>query len=196
LKEITMTLLSRRIVRSLVGIGIATAALGGGLAGTSAAAPATPQAAAVTTYTETSLNLGKRLTVSDAGTVIAAPPAAGDVGQRWVEPGRSVVVGGVNKHGFELQPSGNTTKCITDMGANLRVELKGCNGTPAQVWQWVFGRQVGGLNYMFWINALSGRKLMFDTFTGEGAFPSFTVIASTKNFNSGTAGEACQLWTD
>ncbi|GIJ61277.1 hypothetical protein [Virgisporangium aurantiacum] len=191
-----MTLLRHRIVRSLVGFGIATAALGGGLAGTAAAAPATPQAAAVVTYTETSLNLGQRLTVSNAGTVIAAPPAAGDAGQRWAEPQRTTVVGGVTKFGFALQPSDNTTRCITDMGANLRVELRACNGTPAQVWQWVFGRQVGGLSYMFWINALSGRKLMFDTFTGEGAFPSFTVIASTKNFTAGTAGEACQLWND
>lgn len=188
-----MTLLRHRIVRSLVGFGIATAALGGGLAGTAAAAPATPQ---VITYTETSLNLGKRLTVSSAGTIIAAPPAPGDAGQRWAEPERTALVGGVTKFGFALQPADNTTRCITDMGPNARVELKSCNGTAAQVWQWVFGRQVDGLNYMFWINALSNRKLMFDTFTGEGAFPSFTVIASTKNFASGTAGEACQLWTD
>ena len=191
-----MTLFSRRIARSLVGIGIATAALVGGLAGTAAAAPATPQAAAVTTYTETSLNLGKRLTVSNTGTIIAAPPASGDFGQRWVEPGRTVVVGGVNKFGYELRPSGNSTTCITDVGANQRVQLHGCNGSATQVWEWVFRRNVAGLNYQFWINAQTGRKLMFDMPTGEGPFISFTVIASTKTFNFGTAGEACQLWTD
>jgi hypothetical protein len=191
-----MTMLSRRIVRSVVGVGIAGAALVGGLAGTAAAAPATPEAAAATTYTETSLNLGKRLTVSNSGTVIAAPPAANDLGQRWVEPARSVVVGGVGKWGYELRPSGSTGLCITDVGANLRVQLQGCNGSATQVWQWIFGRTVNGLSYQFWINAQTNNKLMFDSFTNEGAFPSFTVIASNKNFNAGTAGEACQLWTD
>jgi hypothetical protein len=191
-----MTLSTRRIARSLAGLGIATAALVGGLAGAAAAAPATPQAAAVTTYTETSLNLGKRLTVSNTGTIIAAPPASGDFGQRWVEPSRYVVVGGVGKIGYELRPSGDSDTCITDVGANQRVQLQGCNGSATQVWQWVFGRKVAGLNYMFWINAQTGHKLMFDMFTGEGPFPSFTVIASNKNFNSGTSGEACQLWTD
>jgi len=194
-----MRMLSRRIALSLVGFGIGTAALVGGLAGTAAAAPAapaTPQAAAAVTYTETSLNLGRRLTVSNTGTIIAAPPAAGDVGQRWVEPGRVVVVGDVSKLGFELRPAGNSSTCITDVGANQRVRLQACNGATTQVWQWIFGRTVNGLNYQFWVNAQTGRKLMFDAPTGEGPSVSFTVIASTKNFNPGTAGEACQLWTD
>lgn len=195
-----MTELTRPIVRSLAGIGIAAAALVGGTAGTAAAAPPTPpvtgSAAAVTTYTETSLNLGKRLTVSNSGTVIAAPPAAGDFGQRWVEPGRSVVVGGVTKFGYELRPSGNQSTCITDVGADLRVKLQSCNGAAKQVWQWVYERTVAGLNYQFWINAQTGRKLTFETPTGEGPFISFTVIASTRTYNSGTGGEATQLWTD
>jgi hypothetical protein len=196
LREMTMTLFSRRIAHSLIGIGVATAALFGGLAGTAAAAPATPQAAAPITYTETSLNSAKRLTVSNSGTIIAAPPVAGDFGQRWVEPSRTVVVGGVSKFGYELRPSGNQGNCITDVGANLRVQLQSCNGAAKQVWQWVFEREFNGLRYQFWINAQTGRKLMFDAPTGEGPFISFTVIASNKNFNSGTAGEACQLWTD
>lgn len=191
-----MTLSTRRIARCLAGISIATAALASGLPGTAAATPATSQAASATTYTETSLNLGKRLTVSNTGTIIAAPPASGDFGQRWVEPSRSVVVGGVSKSGWELRPSGNSSTCITDVGANQRVQLKMCNSSTTQVWQWVFQRSVNGLRYQFWINAQTGRKLTFDTPTGEGPFVSFTVIASTKSFFPGTAGEATQLWTD
>ena len=64
-----------------------------------------------------------------------------------------MVVGGVSKIGYELQPSGNTTKCITDVGANQRVQLQGCNGSATQVWEWVFRREVSGLRYQFWINA-------------------------------------------
>jgi hypothetical protein len=53
---------------------------------------------------------------------------------------------------------------------------------------------VNGKSYFFWENADTGRRLMLDKFTSEGAFPSFTVIASTLKPNAGTAAEASQLF--
>jgi hypothetical protein len=193
-----MSLLSRWIGRwvAVLGMVVAAAAMVGGLSGAASAAPTTPQAAATTTYTETTLNLGLRLTVSNANTIIAAPKLTGDFGQRWVETYHYVTVNGVGKGGWDLRPSANTTNCITDMGANQRVKLQPCNGSAIQVWQWIFGRTVNGVDYRFWINAQTGRKLMFDTATNEGTTYAFTVIASTNSYNPGTAGEACQLWTD
>ena len=176
----------RLISRSLAVLALALTAIVGGLASPAAAAPVT--------YTQTTLNLGLRLTNSNAGTVVASDPATNDARQRWVEPSRTVSVGGVSKYGYELKPSDNTAYCITDMGANQRVQLKSCSGAATQVWQWIFGRSFNGKSYMFWVNAQTGGKLMFDTFTGEGSYPSFTVISSNKKFTAGTAGEACQLW--
>jgi hypothetical protein len=184
----------RLIFRSLAVLALATAAIVGGLASPAAAAPAGAQAAAAVTYTQTTLNLGLRLTHSDAGTIVASKPAAGDAGQRWVEPSRTVHVNGVAKFGYQLRPSGNDAYCITDMGANKRVELKSCATSATQVWEWVFGRNVNGKGYRFWVNAQTGGKLMFDTFSSEGTYPSFTVISSHTKYTSGTAGEACQLW--
>jgi hypothetical protein len=102
----------------------------------------------------------------------------------------------VNKGGYELRPAGDSSRCITDVGANQRVQLQSCTSAATQVWQWVPRRTVNGLSYQFWINAQTNRKLTFDTFTNEGTFPSFTVIASTTNYNAGTAGEATQLWAE
>lgn len=184
----------RLISRSLAVLALATAAIVGGLASPAAAAPAGAQAAAAVTYTQTTLNLGLRLTHSNAGTIIASKPAAGDARQRWVEPGRTVYVNGVAKFGYELRPTNNDGYCITDKGANQRVTLTSCSGLATQVWQWVFGRSVNGKSYMFWVNAQTGGKLMFDAFSGEGTYPSFTVISSNTKYTSGTAGEACQLW--
>lgn len=184
----------RLISRSLAVLALATAAIVGGLASPAAAAPAGAQATSAVTYTQTSLNLGLRLTHSNAGTVIASKPAAGDARQRWVEPSRTVYVNGVAKFGYELRPVDNDTYCITDKGLNQRVTLTSCGGLPTQVWQWVFGRSFNGKSYMFWVNAKTGGKLMFDAFTGEGTYPSFTVISSSTKYTAGTAGEACQLW--
>jgi hypothetical protein len=188
----------RLISRSLAVLALATAAIVGGLASPASAAPASTQAAAAATYTETTLNLGLRLTHSNAGTVIASKPAAGDNRQRWVEPGRTVYVNGVAKGGYELRPSNLDNYCVTDKGLGQRVVLTACSSTglATQVWLWTTGRSVNGKSYYFWINAQTGGKLMFDAFTGEGTYPSFIVISSPTKFNSGTAGEACQLWTE
>src|SRR5688572_7165882 len=113
----------RLISRSLAVLALATAAIIGGLASPASAAPASTQAAAAATYTETTLNLGLRLTHSNAGTVIASKPAAGDNRQRWVEPGRTVYVNGVAKGGYELRPSNLDNYCVTDKGLGQRVAL-------------------------------------------------------------------------
>ncbi|GLL02283.1 hypothetical protein [Dactylosporangium matsuzakiense] len=183
----------RLMLRSSAALALAVAAIAAGLASPAAAAPAGAQAAAVT-YTQTSLNLGLRLTNSNAGTVVASKPASGDARQRWVEPGRTVYVNGAAKSGYELRPADNSAYCVTDQGVNQRVTLTSCGSLATQVWQWVPGRSVNGKSYMFWVNAQTGGKLMFDTFTSEGSYPSFTVISSGTKYTPGTAGEACQLW--
>jgi hypothetical protein len=153
-------------------------------------------------YTETTLNQGKTLAESPAGTVIAAPPNFGDSSQRWEAHSRTQVVGGASRFGWELRRPGGTT-CIADVGANQRVALRSCDthsGTntqsTTQIWQFLPGRQVNGKNYYFWQNAQTGRRLMLDQFSGEGPFPSFTVIASPLKATSGTAAEASQLWNE
>lgn len=158
--------------------------------------------AATPLYTETTLNQAKTLAASSAGTVIAAPPNFADSQQRWEAHSRTQVVGGVSKFGWELRRPGGST-CIADVGANLRVALKSCDtqsGTntlpTTQIWQFIFGKTVNGKSYYFWENAKTGRRLMLDQFSGEGPFPSFTVIASTLKANSGTAAEASQLWNE
>jgi hypothetical protein len=184
----------RLISRSLAVLALATAAIVGGITSPAAAAPAGAQATAAVTYTQTTLNLGLRLTHSNAGTVVASKPAAYDARQRWVEPSRTVYVNGAAKFGYQLRPTDNDGYCITDMGLNKRVELTSCGTAATQVWQWVFGRSFNGKSYMFWVNAQTGGRLMFDAFTGEGSYPSFVVISSSTKYTSGTAGEACQLW--
>ncbi len=139
--------------------------------------------------------------MSDAlNSVIVAPPNSGDSKQRWQADSRTLVVNGAGVFGYELRNQVTGT-CVTDVGANARVRLRACDthsGTNTnnskQVWQFLFGRTVNGLNYYFWENATTGRRLMLDTFTSEGPFPSFTVIASTLKANAGTAAEASQLF--
>lgn len=179
-----------RLARTTAALFVAGASLLGLAQSASAASPL---------YTETTLNQGKSLAVSSSGTVIAAPPSS-DPSQRWEAHSRTQVVGGVSKFGYELRRPGGST-CIADRGANARVELRSCDThsgsntqSTTQIWQFKFGRTVNGKSYFFWENAQTTRRLMLDQFTGEGPFPSFTVIASTLKANSGTAAEASQLW--
>jgi hypothetical protein len=195
------TITRTRIARVAAASGIAAAALLGSV-DLAFAAPAADSAVASTArYTETTLNQGKSLAASNAlNSVIVAPPNAADSKQRWQADSRTLVVNGVGKFGYELR-NNDTHTCVTDVGANVRVQFRTCDthaGTNTnnskQVWRFLFGRTVNGLNYYFWENANTGRRLMLDTFTSEGPFPSFTVIASTLKASPGTAAEASQLF--
>jgi hypothetical protein len=195
------TITRTRLARAAAASGLAAAALLGCVDVASAAPAADSAVASSARYTETTLNQGKSLAASNAlNSVIVAPPNAADGKQRWQADSRTLIVNGVAKFGYELR-NNDAGACVTDVGANARVQFRTCDthtGTNTnnskQVWQFRFGRTVNGLDYYFWENANTSRRLMLDTFTSEGPFPSFTVTASTLKASPGSAAEASQLF--
>lgn len=151
-------------------------------------------------YTETSLNLNSSLASNLSGLVVAAPPNATDGLQRWEAIPRTITLpDGQPKFGWQLKNS-STKKCVSDAGNNVQVREVTCEGTPGsvtkQVWQDLEPRLVNGKTYWFWQSATSGRRLQNSGNITAGAFPTFTVIATDKRANQGSALENLQLWTE
>lgn len=190
-----MLLRKTRIAKIAMALGVTAVAVIGSASGSATAAPLAP-----TLYTETSLNLNSSLASNLSGFVVAAPPNPADGLQRWQATARFVTLpNGQTAFGWQLR-NGATQKCVADVGANLRVKELGCEAAPGsttkQVWQTVGGRFVNGKFYWFWENATTHRRLQVTGTVTSGTFPAFTVIASDKRANPGTALENLQLWNE
>lgn len=149
-------------------------------------------------YTETSLNLNSSLASNLSGFVVSSPPNAADPKQKWDATGRTITLpNGQKVFGWQLKNAA-TQKCVSDAGNNLQVREVTCETAPGgftkQVWQNLNGRFVNGKFYWFWVNATTKRKLQVSGNVTDGPFPTFTVIATDKNANPGTALENLQLW--
>jgi hypothetical protein len=161
---------------------------------------ASATAAGPTLYTETTLNLNSSLASNLSGLLVAAPPNAADGLQRWEAKSFIITLpNGQPRFGWQLKNS-TTKKCVSDAGNNVQVKEVTCETAPGsatnQVWQVIDPRTVNSKTYWFWQSATSGRRLQNSSNITPGAFPTFTVIATDKRANPGTALEALQLWNE
>jgi hypothetical protein len=183
-----------RIAKIVAAVGVAAIAAIGAASGNATAAPA------ATLYTETSLNQGKSLASNLTGFVVAAPPNASDGKQKWEAPFRVITLpNGQTAAGWQLK-NAVTHLCVTDVGADLRVQELTCETAPGsntkQVWQTVGGKSVNGKFYWFWENATTHRRLKVNPVITDGTFPTFEVTASTNSGNDGTALQNLHLWNE
>ncbi|WLW57127.1 hypothetical protein [Streptomyces sp. YU58] len=181
------------ITRAATALGVAAFAMIGSASGSATAAPA------ATLYTETSLNQPSSLASNLSGSVVAAPPNAGDPLQRWHAHLRTITLSnGQTVDGWQLENAA-THRCITDVGADLQVKELACSAAPTaatqQVWQNLKPRQVNGKTYWFWENPTNQRRLQVGIPT-SGQLPTFKVIAATKHGSPGSALEKLQLWNE